>query len=120
MSNARLTDCEQRTAKKQTAYHRFSPTTFEQRLLRRIRDTELGEVDRRKVLALCRQVYRVAHVRPGARLASAVTDAACGAVREGLRPQAAFRITGMALNILGLDLPVGVGRSLKQYILDGV
>lgn len=119
MSNGRSIAFEQRTADRRTSSQNLDFALFQQSLIRRLRNSGLRGSERRKALVLCREVYRAVHRRPGMSLASAVADAACGAVREGLRPHAAFRVTGVALSILGLDVPVGVGRSLKQFILDG-
>ncbi|MBM3314352.1 hypothetical protein FJY71_00725 [candidate division WOR-3 bacterium] len=94
-------------------------STFDRRVTRRLQESEFEHVDRHKALALCRRLYLIVLKERGPGFAEAVADAAGGAAREGLAPRAAFRVAGLALSLLGLDLPVGVGRSLKQLIFDG-
>lgn len=118
MSNVRFIGYGPRSGEKQASSPRSDLASFQQCLFRRLCKSEFKGVDRRKALELCRQVYRVAHGRAGTRLTSAVADVACGAVRQGLGPHAAFRVTGMALSLLGLEMPVGLGRALKQFILE--
>jgi hypothetical protein len=80
---------------------------------------EFEHIDRRKALALCRRLYRIVVRRRGAGFADAVSEVAGGAARRGLAPRTVYRLVGLALSHLGMDVPVGLGRSLKQFMFEG-
>lgn len=92
---------------------------FDAIVTQRLAEREFDNTDRRKALALCRRLYRIAMREHHHGFARAVAEAAGGAARQGLAPRLVYRLAGLALSHLGMRVPVGLGSALKQSLFDG-